>query len=462
LPYKRAEGSDDLECGVVASIEDERCHARTPEISHQPPYTLHFVEFDDQGWLYPDEGETQHAHRQIDRAVDDIRQRLEAKQRVLLLVFVHGWKHSAAYDDRDVKRFRQMLADAADLDAHNGAADGKEKRSVVGIYVGWRGAGALSRANPLVYLTFWTRKNAALHISEGASRELFARIRALRERVNSEDAPRPRLRTVVIGHSFGAWIAYSALSPSILELLATPLDTGFEPGTPAAQMAWRRARLRQAADMVVLVNAAFEASRYQPMHHLAQRLGGKLPGYEPPVLVLVTSAADRATRQAFPLGRFFNTIFQHPFASDEQAHAAKHVPGFMESYRTHQLTRRADAQVAECAEWQGAPEDARGTDELVVTAGNEAARKARMRANALSENLRHAAWQAMLASHDMTLPAKWTWQYCGGAFIEHVGGEPRAPVWNVLTDASLVRDHSDIMGEPLHAFLRQLYLNLPR
>ena len=46
--------------------------------------------------------------------------------------------------------------------------------------------------------------------------------------------------------------------------------------------------------------------------------------------------------------------------------------------------------------------------------------------------------------------------------IEHVGGEPQAPVWNVLTDASLVRDHSDIMGEPLHAFLRQLYLNLPR
>ena len=68
----------------------------------------------------------------------------------------------------------------------------------------------------------------------------------------------------------------------------------------------------------------------------------------------------------------------------------------------------------------------------------------------------------MLASHDMALPANWAWQYCGGAFIEHVGGEPQAPVWNVLTDASLVRDHSDIMGEPLHAFLRQLYLNLPR
>ncbi|MNJ74545.1 hypothetical protein D3C77_714880 [compost metagenome] len=68
----------------------------------------------------------------------------------------------------------------------------------------------------------------------------------------------------------------------------------------------------------------------------------------------------------------------------------------------------------------------------------------------------------LLARHHMVLSKGWTWQYCGGAFIEHQRGEPNAPVWNVVTDASLIKGHSDIMGEPLHAFLRQLYLDLPR
>ena len=30
----------------------------------------------------------------------------------------------------------------------------------------------------------------------------------------------------------------------------------------------------------------------------------------------------------------------------------------------------------------------------------------------------------------------------------------------VITDASVMRSHGDIMGEPLHSFLRQLYLEL--
>src|SRR5690606_20082683 len=125
---------------------DDRCHARTPEVSQRPAYTLHFVEFDDQGWLYPDVPEMRKAHEQLGRAIDDVRRRLDAGERVLLLVFVHGWKHSAAFDDRDVTRFRQMLADAAELDSLQARVDtdpdagGRAvERSIVGIYVGWRG-----------------------------------------------------------------------------------------------------------------------------------------------------------------------------------------------------------------------------------------------------------------------------------------------------------------------------------
>ena len=350
-PHRYPVTADDgVECGVVAALRDNRCHARTPEVSERPPYTLHFVEFDDQGWLYPDVPEMRKAHEQLGRAIDDVRRRLDAGKRVLLLVFVHGWKHSAAFDDRDVTRFRQMLADAAELDSIADRADpglapsgpGGE-RSIVGIYVGWRGAGSLSPGNPLINLTFWTRKNAALHVSAGASRELFARIRSLRARVNTADGADPSLRTVVIGHSFGAWIAFSALSPSILELLSSPVDRGLPPKAEQARITWRRERLRHTADIIVLINPAFEATRYQPVHYLAQNLPNhlELARYEPPLLLVITSTADRATRIAFPAGRFVNALFQRPFVSDEQELAAERTPGFMAAYQTHALTRPA-------------------------------------------------------------------------------------------------------------------------
>ncbi len=451
-PHKISTGTADIDCGVDTSLKDERCFDRTPEVSADPSYTLHFVEFDDQGWLYPgpkDDGyvpEMGSAHGQLDRAVEDVASRLAKNERVLLLVYVHGWKHGAAHDDRDVKRFRQMLSDAALFDekARGGGAGTAPARSVVGIYVGWRGAGRFSRSNPLIYLTFWTRKNAALHVSEGAPRELFARIRALRERWNSGDASRPRLRTVVMGHSFGGWVVFSALSPAVLELLAQRLDAA---AAGDSAEAWRRARLRSAADMVILVNPAFEATRYQPIHDLAQRV--RLSEYEPPALLLVTSSADAATGTVFPFGRFFNTLFQRPFVSDEEAYAAMRTPGFVERYVTHSLSS-GGADASKCRGWRGDP----GGEE-------EKARSARMRENGAREKLRHDEWRAYLGNNK-SLPAKWTWQYCGGTTLLHKAYAPHSPVWNVVTDGTVIPNHSDIMGEPLHAFFRQLYLDLPQ
>lgn len=445
-PHKMSTGGGVVDCGVETSLSDERCFDRTPEVSADPAYTLHFVEFDDQGWLYPgpkDDGyaaEMGSAHGQLDRAVEDVAARLAKNERVLLLVYVHGWKHGAAHDDRDVKRFRQMLSDAALFDAQARGAETAPARSVIGIYIGWRGAGRYSHSNPLVYLTFWTRKNAALHVSEGAPRELFARIRALRERWNAEDAGRPRLRTVVMGHSFGGWVIFSALSPAILELFAKQADAG------GSAEAWRRARLKSTADMVILVNPAFEATRYDPLHRLAQKV--RLSEYEPPALLVVTSNADGATGTAFPFGRFFNTLFQRPFVSDEEAYAAMRTPGWVERYVTHSLSGDG-ADGSKCPGWRGDP----GREE------EEKARSARMLENGVREKRRHDEWRAY---NNKSLQAGWEWQYCGGTTLRHKAHPPHSPVWNVVTDGTVIPNHSDIMGEPLHAFFRQLYLDLPQ
>lgn len=461
-PYKTVTGGDDVICGVEAAVTDEACFARTPEVAEG--YTLHFVEFDDQGWLYPAPGDdgygqgTGTANGQLDRAVTDVASRLKNGERVLLLVYVHGWRHGAAHDDRDVRRFRQMLSDAALLDPRGGgagSADAAGNRRVVGIYVGWRGAGRYSRTNPLVFFSFWTRKNAALHISEGASRELFARIHALRQRWNAaEDGSRPRLRTVVIGHSFGAWVTFSALSPSILELMAQRVDIAEGGASDDAATGWRRARLKSAADVIVLLNPAFEATRYQALHKLAQRVGLFLTEYDPPVLLLVTSTADAATRTGFPIGRFLNTLFQRPFVSGEQRQASTHTPGFVDGYVTHRLDGGGLGGPTDCAGWRAGAAGDSGKE-------TEASRQKMTMENATLEMRRHREWRAHLANSSMSLSKGWSWHYCGGTTITHTAHAPHTPVWNVVTDGEVIPNHSDIMGESLHAFLRQLYLDLP-
>jgi hypothetical protein len=461
-PHKFMLGDANLECNVTTAKTNAECAYRSPEVSTSPNYTLHFVELDDQGWLYPPPQSPAYtdamgaAHSQIDRAIQDIAGRLVNKeQRVLLFVYAHGWKHSAAHDDRDVQRFRQMLSDAADSDVTSPGAT-TPKRAVVGIYLGWRGGGAFSASNPLVYSTFWTRKNTALHISEGSSRELFSRLRALRERANDPgplddlSTVRPRLRTIVIGHSFGAWIAYSALVPSLMELLAQPLDVMPPPPPEQAANAWRRARLRHVADLVLLVNPAFEASRYEPLHKLAQRINH--PAKEAPVLVLITSAADQATGKLFPIGRFFNTIFQRPFSSEEQKLASQKTPGFMGEYQTHTLTHTSSEP---CSGWNGADQS---------TPETERERKARFMKNIEAERARAREWRN--ASSDTAAPtnASKEWTYCGSsqlATTAQTNGPKQSPIWNIVADKEIIKDHSDIMGESLHAFLRQLYLTLP-
>jgi len=69
-----------------------------------------------------------------------------------------------------------------------------------------------------------------------------------------------------------------------------------------------------------------------------------------------------------------------------------------------------------------------------------------MQENGAREKQRHDEWRA----------------YCGGTTLRYKAHAPHSPVWNVVTDGTVIPNHSDIMGEPLHAFFRQLYLDLPQ
>lgn len=408
-------------------------------------YVLHHLEFDDQGWPYPDgsdDGKVLNPAMQIDCAIADLKRRLSEGVKVRAFVFVHGWHHSAKNDDRNLRDFRNFLA---------AQAKSGPRREVIGYYISWRG-----ETNSIRYvrdLTFWGRKNAAHHVAEGSVREFFARMKAIRNAVNrkkaAQDCGFPEtaergddvcpLRTVMIGHSFGAWILYASTAPYIMETLTGKRDLPkigrYAPKLP------RTHRERGIADLIILLNPAFEASRYEPVHRAAKNY--RPDQYEPPLLISVTSRADDATGIAFPVARFFNSILQHPASSELGSEAMKRTHGHMTHYLTHDLTctylgDKPDATNS-CPKRE---EDCKEKDGL----------------------MRDAFFKDQRVNGTVMLKSGWARQMCGAITLTHRNVASALPpdsiVWNVQTDTPIISDHNDISGESLQDFIRQIYGDL--
>jgi hypothetical protein len=63
-------------------------------------------------------------------------------------------------------------------------------------------------------------------------------------------------------------------------------------------------------NLVVLINPAFEASLYAPLSDMSFDRNF-YPDLQLPTLAILTSEGDAATRYAFPLGRWFSTLFEY-------------------------------------------------------------------------------------------------------------------------------------------------------
>jgi hypothetical protein len=152
-----------------------------------PLYDLLFVEFDDQGRPF------------VPTAVDDAMAHLEAVAAgadPIIVVFVHGWKHSARDSDDNVRSFRRLLHAHAHAEFLVPRQEGCRRR-VVGLYVGWRGL-TWHWLNVVQNLTFWGRKEGALRVALDSVRELFARLRNYRLSEARPEGSGPRL--VIAGH----------------------------------------------------------------------------------------------------------------------------------------------------------------------------------------------------------------------------------------------------------------------
>ncbi|MCU7810825.1 MAG: esterase [Candidatus Thiodiazotropha sp. (ex Notomyrtea botanica)] len=298
-------------------------------------YLLAFIEFDDQGQLFS---------REQMRAVTDELNRMTASDDLLMVVFVHGWKHSAAPNDSNIHTFRETLRRLSMLESNMSRLQNRKPRQVAGIYLGWRG-GSLTLP-VLKELTFWERKNTAHKVGRGALTEVLNHLELIRNTRNhlvSDETHRAETRLVVVGHSFGGAVVYSSLSQILMSRFVDTLG----PVSVVSDVVGF-------GDLVVLINPAFEAARFSSLSDMANERSSYFES-QLPVMAILTSEADGATKYAFPMGRGLSTLFENYRVTDranpvndaevkiDQREANIQAVGHYQPYRTHTLKAKGPA-----------------------------------------------------------------------------------------------------------------------
>lgn len=429
-------------------------------IEDHEDYTLGFVEFDDQGWMYD--------RTQMDRLMKELDDQTQDGSDLSIFVYVHGWKHNAEFCDSNVCCFRETLKQMNALEGKYADVYKWNRRKIFGIYVGWRG---LSTRGPdfLRSTSFYSRKNAATRVALGSTRELLGKIKDFYERKNAppgrqadrrnmqqmplqnlKDAPRRRAgtRLLTMGHSFGGLVVYTAVAQALMESAIEP--------TQFAEQQW----VKPFGDLVLIVNPAFEGTRFEPLHQIAKhRL---YPPNQPPVFVAVTSEGDQATGKAFPIGRWLNGVWEKystghvdgeiDHTPEQQREANVKTIGHTERYRTHRLEYRPSARMAAI---NAAQQDDAGSCTCPYRSGiNDLLANANIPAELEEWKTDYRA--NMVNGHRKP---EWTRSYgADGTVLRHAPNDPNNgpdnPFWVVYADKQIIADHN--------AFYTPLFLNFVR
>lgn len=470
----------DMHRTTVAPWDVARCDSARPETlpeeckthsieRHVLPgggeYHLGVVEFDDQGWFHH-AGQMERLLSQLEEAGRD--------RDLIVSVFVHGWKHGAEYCDDNLSCYRSMLEQLVRAEERYTKAPEK-RRPVFGVYVGWRG---LSIEGPDVIrsLSFWDRKNTATQVALGSVRELLGRLRELHESRNAPASAKSakdrqasgrarRNRLFITGHSFGGLMVYN----SVAQYLMNSAIVG--EGKQETE------EVKGFGDLVVLINPAFEAARYEPLHHIAQTRRYK--PHQDPVFISITSRDDSATRSLFPAGRWLSTRFEKYTSSPssipvtigkdqthtraQQREANLHTMGHIDHYVSHRLSPTRPGELA-----ADPPQD----ESRPCTCSY--ARGLALAANVDWDTETRASEEfARRFKPDGRLVRGWKRDFLGGISLVHLTREegadpsrqespPDSPFWVVQTDAPIVTGHNQFWTSHLLNVLRQVYDDILR
>lgn len=363
-------------------------------------FMLGFVEVDDQGQLRD--------RRQMQALINALYQKA-VRDSLLVNVFVHGWHHNAAPGDANIESFKKSLAKLSSIESELSKKLNRPARKIVGVYVGWRGESITVPA--INMLTFWERKNTAQEVGYLGVTELLLKLEEI-SNVKNSLLPPIKSRLVILGHSFGGAVVYSATTQILANRFIDSQEGKTYTGTA-----------KGFGDLVVLLNPAFEALRYTPLYDMAQ---GRCSYFDTqvPRLAILTSEADNATRLAFPIGRFFTTFFE-----------------------THEAIQRSDCKHKLILDEGAADRKTVGHFLPLISHTLKPAEKEALLPEATYSNMKNI-WS--------TQTPKGSTRF-GTAVLTHQGNtDPRNPYLNIRVDEELISDHNDIFGSRVMDFIRLL------
>ncbi|MGB0910235.1 MAG: alpha/beta fold hydrolase [Nitrospirales bacterium] len=381
-------------------------------------YLLGFAEFDDQGAFWDRMQVLDHSKGMFHRLMQGI-----AERDMLMVVFVHGWQNNAEYNNGNVKTFRKVLAQ---LQEDENASP--QPRQVIGVYVGWRGLSLFGTV--LTQLTFFDRKNTAEKVGHGAVTDLLRHIELLR---SARTRAHPRDRLVIVGHSFGGAIVHTALNQILVDRFIEAKKASLR-GDDAMRFS-----PRSFGDLVLLINPAFEAQRYDTLYEIDAAPHRPYEG-QLPIYAILTSESDWATGYAFPIGRWFSTFFEKHKDGQEKRRNRQTI-GHYDLYKTHKLVLAPDSS----------PE-VEGSDEDPPTV---------MSRSADLQGIVPMAQQAWMARSANT-PCDWEQQY-ESTVLKHVCDQSRVPVNSpylvVEVSPDVIDGHNDIDNPHMLSFVRAFILS---
>lgn len=297
-----------------------RAKAETSALEIHDDFELLFLEFDDQGHLF--------SRAPLELLIQTLLNEAANPngERITLVLFAHGWQNDARLCNGNVCCFRAFLSRiAADSRITAERSGGVIKApKVIGIFVGWRGLSAT--IPPFRGLSFYARKTAAHTIGNGELVEVLTFLDEYQKYVNANAAARCRL--LIMGHSFGGAMVYSAVANVLKSRVVEARVRGALTGSNEP--------IEGFGDLIVLANPAFEASLYLPLYELMSRYESFSPDQQP-IFVIVASETDSATRLFFKIGRWVSTMFQKTGPRSSRAALVTTV-GNYDQFLTHRAT----------------------------------------------------------------------------------------------------------------------------
>jgi len=400
-------------CSYEVAGSCARSSLQVANLGEEEEYRLGFVEYDDHGQL---------RDRKQMQALVDAYYRAASADDVLLVTFVHGWHHSAKPEDDNIASFREMLAQLSKSEALASKQEDRLKRKVLGVYIGWRGD---SLTLPVVNnLTFWDRKNTAHQVGQQGITEVLLKLEQIvnvKVGMTSKNPLPVHSRLVVIGHSFGGAVVYGSLQKILADRF---LDS-------------RRGLTSQAdakgfGNLVVLMNPAFEALRFAALYDTSQEACRAYSDTQLPKLLILTSETDYATKYAFPAGRMFSTLFE-PDVTLQRHYCEAPSPAGMR-----------DMQIAEGVANRN-------------TVGHFIPYLTHRLKPATTEELRDSKYQIKQIQNTWLKQKKpGAINFDGSQLVSLERTDALNPYLNVQVDKALIKDHNDIWGEQIQAFIRDM------